>query len=79
MNYINADLRKNNLSAEVADSIAHAVSGIKSMLLSAQENMKTSNKKLHIIDAKEYYQKAPVRTSVSVSIERELIAGGNAW
>lgn len=79
MNYINADLRKNNLPAEVADSLAKAVSVINAMFFKTQPNVLATKKQPPILDANEYYQKAPVRRSAAVSIERELIAGGSAW
>lgn len=80
MNYINAELRKDNVSAEIAERITTAVTGIKLNFLGAfiREQVKTAP--AIIVDTQEYYRKAPLRTTaVSVNIERLLIASGNSW
>jgi len=79
MNYINADLRKNNLSADVADTIANTSTSIKSGLENALRSLFEPKAKPRIYKVSDYYAKAPVRSTVSNSIERELAAKGNAW
>jgi|GEM_PF-2241585 len=79
MNYINADLRKNNLSADVADTVDNTVSQLKSGLVLVLKTLTQSKAQPRINTQREYYAQAPVRTSGSVTIERELAANGNAW
>ncbi|NRA22388.1 MAG: hypothetical protein HRU05_18100 [Oceanospirillaceae bacterium] len=79
MSYINIELSKNNVSAEVTAAYDNLVNATKSVFLSAFKSGQLSNQHI-IIDAKEYYQKAPIRTSiVPISIERMLVTSGNAW
>ena len=80
MNYINAELRKDNVSAEVAACITTAVTGIKLNFLATFISEQVKTAPTIIVDTQEYYRKAPLRTTaVSVNIERLLIASGNSW
>ena len=79
MNYINAELRKNNLSANLADTIAYTASSIKSVLAHAVSAMVEPKTKPKINTVSDYYANAPKRANAFTSIDRELAAKGNAW
>ncbi|NRA22387.1 MAG: hypothetical protein HRU05_18095 [Oceanospirillaceae bacterium] len=80
MSYINAELRKDNVSAEVVERIITAVTGIKLNFLGAFVSEQVKTVPAIIVDTQEYYRKAPLRTTaVSINIERSLIASGNSW
>ncbi|MFT5708432.1 MAG: hypothetical protein ACI9ES_002735 [Oceanospirillaceae bacterium] len=82
MNYVNMDLRKNNLLLDVVDNIAKLINR---STLALKENTEKSRTKQTlkgesaINDSKEYYANAPKRAGKMVSIDRELAASGNVW
>jgi hypothetical protein len=79
MNYINAELRKNNLSENVADTIADTASSIKSGLAHVVSAMVEPKVKTKINTVSDYYANAPKRANTFTSMDRELAAKGNAW
>ncbi|MEH6446165.1 MAG: hypothetical protein V7784_19900 [Oceanospirillaceae bacterium] len=82
MNYVNADLRKNNL---LLDFFATTAKLFHAPALATHESVEKPAVKAKLKgesandDSKEYYANSPKRVGKAVSIDRKLAASGNVW
>jgi hypothetical protein len=78
MNYVNTDISKNNITADIADSIASVIGRIL-LVLKKSTTVLAKKAPTVITEPADYYAKSPKRSTHAVSIERELKAQGNLW
>ena len=78
MNYVNTDIRKNNLAAEIVESVSATLGRVTSAISKSTEVSDKRASKV-IINAADYYAKAPKKSTPTARIDREFNAQGNAW